>query len=444
MKIAAFIDFFIGKERFEDRDEIRRARLFVRACILTSLFSNSYVWSSLIFGYEKGVYLMIFNVVGFMILPFMARTKWSIAWLGNIYVFVGAFAVIVLTHYSGGLWSAVYPWIISIPVLALLVVNRLSAAIWGAISFTAMVWYGVLAIQGVALPLEYNVALKTEWFVVVVPGLLLMVLFISFVFESMQTNALNDLAGKNDQLELQKETIAVQSVELERLIEDKNYIIRILAHDVRNPLKNIAGLVNLMKMDNSPGEQGEYVDMIMRASINAQELVNKVLEMDATDQQDLGITMERLDVVAILTATIDEMQKNAAAKNIQIELDNQSTNGMAQGDQTYLKLIFENLISNAVKFSDNGKVVRAKISNSATSLLVKITDEGPGIDPEEEDRLFKKFSRLSTRPTAGEGSTGLGLSLVKRYVELIGGRVWYEPNEEKGATFAVELPHEAA
>ena len=102
----------------------------VQGTSLTSLFSNSYIWLSVIFEFDKGIYLMVFNVIGFLILAFLAKTRIKIGVLGNIYVFVGAFAVIVLTYFSGGLWSGIYPWIISIPVLAILVVDKWSGAAW--------------------------------------------------------------------------------------------------------------------------------------------------------------------------------------------------------------------------------------------------------------------------------------------------------------------------
>lgn len=439
MKIASVVDFFIAKDRFTDRNDIRRTRLFVRACLLTSLFSNSYVWSSFIFGYEKGVYLMIFNMVGFLLLPFLARTKLSIVWLGNLYIFIGAFAVIVLTYYSGGLWSAIYPWIISIPVLALLVVNKFSGAIWGVISFIVMIWFGVLAIQGVELPVEYNTELKTIWFVTVVPGLLLIVLFISFVFEAAQSKALVDLEEKNEQLNSQKETIGVQSTELEKLIEEKDYIIRILAHDLRNPLKNITGLVNLLKNDQDTERQGEYVDMIMQSSLNAQDLVSKVLEMDVTDQKDIAVEFTTVSTSMLLLKVIAAWDEIASKKEIEILIIDNTTINEVKTDETYLKLIIDNLLSNAIKFSEVDKKITIELSNLDSSLRIKITDEGPGVSQEEEDQLFRKFARLSTRPTAGESSTGLGLSLVKRYVQLIGGKVWYESNEGVGATFIVEL-----
>lgn len=125
---------------------------------------------------------------------------------------------------------------------------------------------------------------------------------------------------------------------------------------------------------------------------------------------------------------------------LKLHLKNCSETCRIRAERTYLAQIFENLLSNAVKFSEEGKKIRVVILNNKNRVQVKFIDSGPGIKKEEEDKLFKKFSKLSSRPTAGETSTGLGLSLVKRYVELLKGSVWHEANEMGGATFVVELP----
>lgn len=440
MNIAAFTDKLLHPAYSRDADKLRRARLFVRACLLTSFFSSTYIWLSVIFGYEKGVALMTFNMFSFLLLPLLARTSIPITWLGNIFISFGAFAVVILTYFSGGVWSAVYPWIISIPVLAMLVVNRLSGIIWGVIAFGFMIWFGGLAWTGVELPVEYNPELRTQWYVSVLPGLLLIILFIAFVFESMQSKALSQLKFKNDLLVEQKRTIAEQSRELQTLVEEKDYIIRILAHDLRSPLKNINSLLRLMEMEKDTELQKDYIGMISQASSNAGNLVNRVLEMDASDQDDKKVNPEPLNVKELITGVIGEMRDAAKLKNIRVKLKASAACDTVLADRTYLYQTFENLISNAMKFSESGKQVLVEVSDGPSSLLVKVIDEGQGVNPEEEDLLFKKFSRLSARPTAGESSTGLGLSLVKRYVELLGGKVWYENTPGGGATFIVQLP----
>lgn len=438
MNFAGLVDFFIHPSYHEDALKLRKARLFVRSCLLTSLFSNSYIWFSVLFEYDLGVYLMIFNVVGFVVLALLVKTRISLLLIANLYILVGSIAVIVLTYYSGGIWSAVYPWIISTPVLALLVVNRDYGIAWGILSFLVMLWFGWLELKGVQLPVEYNTDLKAEWFVSVLPGLLLIILVISAVFESVQTNALKNLQQQNKQLENQKETIAEQSKKLEKLIDDKDHIIRILAHDLKNPLANITTISNILKEEREIDQQKKFIAMIEKVSSQAQGLVNNVLDMATMEDGALRLKPEMLTVKEAAAEAVNSLSEQARQKDIEITLS--GDNASVYVDRMYLQLIFENLISNALKFSQKSQKITIEIIAYNSCVKIKVMDDGPGIKPEEENLLFEKFAKLSARPTGEESSSGLGLSLVKRYTEQIGGKVWYDREASKGATFVVELP----
>jgi signal transduction histidine kinase len=102
-------------------------------------------------------------------------------------------------------------------------------------------------------------------------------------------------------------------------------------------------------------------------------------------------------------------------------------------------LVLENLVSNAVKYSPAGKEINVSVNDTNQKIQIRVRDYGVGIPVDEEDRLFKKFSKLSVQPTAGESSNGLGLSLVKRYMELMNGKVWFERPADGGSIFAIEL-----
>ncbi|GAA5043309.1 hypothetical protein GCM10011506_46700 [Marivirga lumbricoides] len=439
--INKVIDFFVHPSRYHDPKSIKQARLVVRGSLLTSLFSSNYLFLSIYFEYEKGFNLMLTNVIGFLLLPFLLRTKLPVVLIGNLYVLIGGYAVTALAYFSGGIESALYPWIISIPILALLIVNRKSAYVWGAISFFVMILMGVATINGYQFPVEYNTDLRAEWFTTILPGLLLIILFITMVFEHSQSRTLAQLEDQNNVLYEQKEIIEAQKEELTSLIEDKDYIIRILAHDLRSPLNNIKGLLKLMDLETEETGKAECKALIMQTTVNAENLVNRVLEMDKSEQDDTIVHVNNLNVVELLLQLSQKMQELANKKSIQLKTINKADRYLVKADKTYLLLIFENLLSNAIKFSDRDKTVTILLSNNDESIIVEVIDEGPGISPEEEDKLFKKFSKLSARPTAGESSTGLGLSLVKRYVELVEGNVWYKRGEKaKGANFVVELP----
>ncbi|WMN10990.1 hypothetical protein QYS49_36750 [Marivirga salinae] len=141
--MGGIVEFFLTEDRKKNRVNLRKSKLLIRASLLTSLFSSTYLVLSLTFDFDIGVKLMAFNVIGFLLLPFFLKFKISINGIGNLYVFVGGIAVMILAYASGGIFSAIYPWIISIPILALLVVNRKSAIFWGIISFAVMLGMGI-------------------------------------------------------------------------------------------------------------------------------------------------------------------------------------------------------------------------------------------------------------------------------------------------------------
>lgn len=420
MSIHKFIDFFIQEDRFRYSNELRKARLFVRGSLLTSLFSTSYIWLSIVFQFDKGVYLMIMNMVGFIVLALLVKTKISISVLGNIFVFLGAAAVIILTYFSGGVWSAIYPWIVSIPVLAILLVNRSSGWFWSFIAFIAMIWFAYGALIGIEYPKEYNQETFVEWYVTVVPGLLLIIVFMAFVFESIQSKALS---------------------ESQQLLEEKDYIIKVLSHDLRNPLANIQSLVHLLENDNNKEDQSTYSMMIRRAVTQAQQLVNKVLELNKADQNEIRVSKEILNIKDLIQEVVKSFEDVAKQKSIEILTEFNSDINAIDSDKTFIRLVMENLISNALKFSENQTQIVITLNNTSNNFLtISVKDQGPGIRPEEEEHLFQKFTKLTSRPTAGESSTGLGLSLVKKYMELLNGTVRYEGKYGEGATFIVELP----
>jgi signal transduction histidine kinase len=395
---------------------------------------------SMAFEFEKGVQYMMFNVVGFLILALLVKTRIHLVILGNIYILIGATTIFVLTYYSGGVWSAIYPWVISIPVLALLVVNRISGIIWAIISFAAMLWIGAEAYSGVEFPIEYNIEMRTLWFIFILPGLLLMIVVMSLVFVNMHRKAVQELEASNSLLREQKKIIKKQSWKLEQLIEEKDNIIQIMVHDLRNPLANINMLTDLVKNEKDIDQKEKYYVMLKRSSEGALELVSKILEADMLEQQHVMPNLQDLSVNEVLSHTVSTMQLVGERKSIKLNWKNTAKQDNVLADPAYLKPIFDNLISNAIKFSPKDTTITVRSFNNNGHIQVNVEDLGQGILETEVNLLFQKFSKLSARPTSGESSSGLGLSLVKKYVEQIHGKVWYEPNKPNGSKFIVELP----
>ena len=131
---------------------------------------------------------------------------------------------------------------------------------------------------------------------------------------------------------------------------------------------------------------------------------------------------------------------HATAKQQTIHFESETTPIVVQVDSGVMVQVLENLVSNAVKYSPPGKEIFVRLKQHPQGARVEVQDQGPGLSAEDQKKLFGKFARLSAKPTGGEHSTGLGLSIVKKMVEAMSGRVWCESQLGQGATFIVEFP----
>jgi signal transduction histidine kinase len=254
---------------------------------------------------------------------------------------------------------------------------------------------------------------------------------------------------QKEKIEAQGASLAAKSHELEKqnqnliaLDEEKNNLIRILAHDLRTPVNHIQGMAQLMLLDKSAlsGEQHIFVEKIVDSSVRVNKMISHLLDIDALENNRVKIFLEKIDVASLVQKVINSFEKQAAQKEITLLYECKSDGCSMKGETLYLFEIFENLISNAIKFSPPGNSVAITVEPRSTSIRVSIKDSGPGLTSEDKAKLFKKYQRLSAKPTGGEPSVGLGLSIVKKYVELMDGTVWCESEADQGATFSVEFP----
>ena len=452
--------FFLGSNYLPKKGVLAKDRLLLHTSLYTSLFSFFYLLISLLIDFELGVNLMIFNVIGFLLLPFLLRTRLPLWLTGNVYVLIGASAIVLLIYYSGGVESPILPWLLGPPSIALLIVNKRSALAWTALMAACFTYFGMLAIDQVSLEKQYDPAWHYPFVLATYIGLLLILVMIFFIFENYRTkaqkkieqqnaelqNALErlqsakeELMSQHDQIKSQNEEIAAQTDFLKQLVEGKDHIIHILAHDLKSPLDSLEGLIILMKMEKLTSAQEEYLGLMKSSIDKSRTLIDKVINLGALEHQ-AQINLTKESIYPILEKAVTDFKKLAELKEIDIVVEADDKNVQALIDPVYLNQVYENILSNAIKFSPTGKDIKVRLLADPAVARTEISDQGPGVPKEEMDRLFSKFGKLSAQPTAGESSTGLGLSLVKRYVELMNGRVWCESAEGQGATFIVEIP----
>ena len=243
------------------------------------------------------------------------------------------------------------------------------------------------------------------------------------------------------EIELSNTALQEKNERLNALNMEKNELMGIVAHDLKNPIGAVRGLADLIYTGFAEGEQvQEITGSIVHTADRMLELVKNLLDVNQLESGGMQFQTIPFDIAPMLESTIWQYTQPATAKNISLHLSNEGAPSMVVADEQAMMQVLDNIISNAVKYSPHGKNVFVRVKASNEAIRVEIQDEGPGISPDDMKKLFGKFARLSARPTGGEHSTGLGLSIVKKMVEAMQGRVWCESELGKGATFIVELP----
>lgn len=241
-----------------------------------------------------------------------------------------------------------------------------------------------------------------------------------------------------------EERVERRTRQLSRINRDKDEILALVAHDLKNPLSGIfmAAEILLRYHDRiSPEALYRQSSMILEASSRMERIITNLLDINALETGTIALVPQNVQLNRILDDLLPQYVEKAAVKDITIHADIEGE-PTVYADKTAVGQILDNLISNAVKFSPYGSTVSLTARANGNSVLMAIQDEGPGFKEEDMAKLFTKFARLSAKPTGGEHSTGLGLSIVKKLTEAMSGNVRCRSTPGIGTTFIVELPRQ--
>jgi len=220
----------------------------------------------------------------------------------------------------------------------------------------------------------------------------------------------------------------------------KTELLGIVAHDLKNPLQAVWGYAELiMEKVKDPTVQ-DYAKRVRASSERMLEMIMLLLQDAGIAQGKIALNLEKVNLSELCKTVVEFYRSRAESKSQHIETYIQP-NCLVQADRQYVFQILENLVSNAIKYSPEGKKISVYLEQFDKVVQFAVKDEGQGLTDEDKKKLFGKFQRLSARPTGNESSTGLGLAIVKELVELHQGRIWAESEgKDKGATFFVEFP----
>ncbi|WP_143095910.1 sensor histidine kinase [Pedobacter insulae] len=239
----------------------------------------------------------------------------------------------------------------------------------------------------------------------------------SYFFKSQHFVRLKQLEEKN--------------LEVEKLHAQQGEILGFVAHDLRNPLHNIEALSTLL-YNEDPKEELKH---ILTASQQAKNIINDLLEAIKTDK--IQLDTQALNLNSFLTSTVEKWKTNSK-RDLILHLDEDKI--YAHANASKLERVLDNLISNAIKFSSDDKIINISLRKIAKRIEIKVKDDGIGIPKELLSYIFQQFSQAGRKGLHGEQSIGLGLHISQKIMQQHGGELLVESEENKGTTFTVLFP----
>ncbi|MBN1547691.1 MAG: hybrid sensor histidine kinase/response regulator [Syntrophaceae bacterium] len=252
---------------------------------------------------------------------------------------------------------------------------------------------------------------------------------------------------KRYQAELEAQNCLLQEnyEQLHKLGEQKDEFLRIASHDLKNPLSCILGFASIIGSQAPPGTvmTEEMHNCTVRIVANCrvmQKIIEDFLDFQALEDGQIKLALETVDLNKLASEVLERNAGYAEKKLITPHLDLENGSLLVNADKSRLIQVLENFISNAIKFSPQGEQVTVCTRKMESGVFVEVRDSGPGITDEDMKKLFVKYAKLSNMPTGGEKSSGLGLAICKKVVEMQGGKTGARNNPGGGATFWFELP----
>lgn len=241
---------------------------------------------------------------------------------------------------------------------------------------------------------------------------------------------------------IRKSEVALQRqrLQLEDLSREQNELMAIVSHDLRSPLNKALGLLQFIPLDGELNDaQKTDIKMIENVLEGGRKLIDDILTINAKEADMGKLDTKEIDIVAWLKNLIADFEPTAMKKDIKIHIETPEECTIESNEEN-LNRILDNLLSNAIKFSYPHKNVYVTLTLQEDRLAMSVKDEGQGISTDDQKLMFKKFQKLNAKPTGGEQSTGLGLSIIKTLVTQLKGDIRVKSEVGKGTTFIITLP----
>jgi signal transduction histidine kinase len=251
-----------------------------------------------------------------------------------------------------------------------------------------------------------------------------------------------EIATRNADLSNALDAARLAVEEAETANRAKSDFLNVMSHELRTPLNAVLGYAELMEAEVD-GELSEkhrrYVERMKRSAVHLRDMVDEVLTFERMEGGRETVSYESMDLRQVVEEAVGFLEPDAAARGLTLRMDLPPEPLEVRSDPPKVRQILLNLLGNAVKFTDEGEV-SVSLEAASNQAVVRVRDTGIGIDPKHLDRVFDPFWQVDASSTRTAGGTGLGLTITRRLVELLGGTIQVESRPGEGSTFTVRLP----
>ncbi|MGC9503904.1 ATP-binding protein [Baaleninema sp.] len=253
------------------------------------------------------------------------------------------------------------------------------------------------------------------------------------------------LKQHNQELLRQREQIRRQNLAVLEASRMKSAFLATMSHELRTPLNAIIGFSQLLLRKHRDRCEGTFAEKLERILHNGQHLLrllNDILDRSKLEAGDLELRLQRFDLAELTRTTVADFRNTAERQNLKLDYSIELSNPIVVNDRHAVRRIFINLLSNALKFTEEGSIELRVWEPESDRIAFSVSDTGIGIAPENLKRVFATFEQLDSTPTRNHPGTGLGLAITEALVKMMDGEISVESELDSGSTFSIELPRQ--
>ncbi|MFT4887012.1 MAG: signal transduction histidine kinase/ActR/RegA family two-component response regulator [Pseudohongiellaceae bacterium] len=394
-------------------------------------------------GARDNVYIAAATIIVFLSLYIQAYLNRQL--LASQIPIFAFWVVMCLAMMTVGVGGNTWAWLLCLPAIGLLVAGRVAGVIWAVICIITLWVFAVMESRGYYFEYAQGIGAKAPFALALEASLVLtMLTAAAFVFRNGQVVAELKLNQTVKQLEKEVHERTLAENEAKQSEQAKSTFLAAMSHELRTPLNGVIGASQLLADGELPSKKMELVNVVLQSSETLLELINNVLDLTRLDSNTIELESLSLDLRDLTEKTVAPLSFQSREKNVNFSLVvEDDIPSYVYGDPIRLRQIILNLVGNAVKFTNAGEI-SVILDTALDRIRLRISDTGIGISKQAQASLFEPYVQADITIMRKFGGSGLGLTIVKKLVSSMEGKIVVSSVPGRGSTFTVFLPLKAA